>query len=48
MKIGIYKMLFYVLKFYLDINILVYVRGIDLLKYINGLFIYKMSVVLFN
>lgn len=48
MKIGIHKMSFYVPKFYLDINTLAHARGIDPLKYSNGLLIHKMSVAPFN
>ena len=48
MKIGIHKMSFYVPKFYLDINTLANARGIDPLKYTNGLLTHKMSVAPFN
>lgn len=48
MKIGINKMSFYVPKYYLDLETLANARGIDPLKYTNGLLTNKMSISPFN
>jgi len=48
MKIGIDKMSFYVPKYYLDLKTLADARGIDHLKYTNGLLTNKMSVAPFD
>lgn len=44
MKIGINKISFYVPKHYLDLNTLAKARGVDPLKYINGLYTEKMAI----
>lgn len=48
MKIGINKMSFYVPKYYLDLKTLAKARGVDPLKYTNGLLANQMSVAPFN
>lgn len=48
MKIGIDKISFYVPRYYLDLKTLADARGIDPLKYTNGLLTNKMSVVPFD
>lgn len=44
MKIGINKISFYIPKYYLDLKTLAKARGVDPLKYTNGLLQKKMSV----
>src|SRR5690554_1654491 len=48
MKIGISRMSFYVPKYYLDLKTLAKARGVDPLKYTNGLLANQMSVAPFN